>query len=34
LSIPKELITSTFDNWKGKRDQVDDVLIMAVKIEF
>ncbi|NCO54839.1 MAG: SpoIIE family protein phosphatase, partial [Bacteroidetes bacterium] len=28
----KEIIETTFNNWKGKNKQIDDVTIMGIKI--
>ncbi|MFC2103824.1 tetratricopeptide repeat protein [Bacteroidota bacterium] len=32
LSEQKKLLEEEFNNWKGQRDQIDDVLIMGIKI--
>jgi len=32
LTQQKEFISKTFDNWKGKNEQLDDVLVMGFKI--
>lgn len=32
MSEQKELLTSTFNNWKGKLEQVDDVTIIGIKV--
>ena len=28
----KEMLEKTFNHWKGLREQIDDVLIMGIKI--
>jgi len=28
----KEILMNTFDAWKGEYDQVDDVLVMGVRV--
>lgn len=32
MYLQKESIEATFDNWKGERDQIDDVLVLGIKI--
>lgn len=33
LEKQKEILSSTFDTWKGSGSQIDDVLVMGVKLE-
>ena len=28
----EDIVSETFDNWKGELDQVDDVMVMAIRI--
>jgi len=30
----KQILNTEFENWKGNTQQIDDVLIMAVKLNF
>ncbi len=32
MSRQKEILETEFNNWKGTRDQIDDVLVMGIKI--
>ena len=32
LNEQQELLKNTFDNWRGKLEQVDDVCIVGIKI--
>jgi hypothetical protein len=32
LPVQKDILATTFDDWKGKREQTDDVLVVGVKI--
>lgn len=32
MSRQKEILEAEFNNWKGARDQIDDVLVMGIKI--
>lgn len=32
LSEQKQILTQTFDNWKGNQNQTDDMLVMGIKI--
>ena len=33
LELQKEKLSETFENWRGKEEQVDDVLVFGVKID-
>lgn len=32
MNIQREILESTFDNWKGELEQIDDVLVVGIKI--
>ena len=32
ISEQKQIVESTFNNWKGNFDQIDDILVIGIKI--